>query len=46
VNEELPYVFLYASSSPAAMHKKVQGVTWGYAGPMFPELWWIKEAGE
>lgn len=41
VNEELPYVFLYANNSPAAMAKKVKGVVWGANGPIFPELWWI-----
>ena len=46
VNEELPYIFLYANSSPACMHKKVKGVTWGYAGAMFPELWWIEGGGQ
>lgn len=44
VNEELPYVFLYANNSPAAMSKKVQGVVWGSNGPIFPEKWWVKDA--
>jgi peptide/nickel transport system substrate-binding protein len=43
INEELPYVFLYANNSPAAMAKKVKGVVWGATGPLYPEKWWIEE---
>lgn len=41
VNEELPYIFLYANNAPAAMSKKIQGVTWAPTGPIFPEKWYV-----
>ena len=43
VNDELPYVFLYANNAPVAMSKRIQGVTWSPTGPIFPEKWWVKQ---
>lgn len=40
-NEELPYVFLYAPESMAALNKKFQNVTWSPTGPINIEKWYV-----
>jgi hypothetical protein len=31
------------NNAPAAMSKKIKGVTWSPTGPIYPEKWYVAE---